>query len=133
MRLHPEIFSEREAETQLAAGFALLETGLVGLVELFVIEIKARRDILVEEARLGEAEVNLQTIDRTADFEAQELPVAHKVAFADRHVANDAFRGRITSAKRQLAGRLFGNFDIEHDAILSRARAPFHFYVFKQT
>ena len=96
-----------------------------------MINVEACRQIAVEEARLGERQIDLETLKRARQLQAQELAVAEQVALGDRDIADDAFRRRVTGTERQLARRLFLNFDVEHDAILRRSRTALDFDALK--
>ena len=59
---HPDVLGQREAHTEAATGLAALEDDFPSLVDLFVEEVEAGRDVAVEEARLGEAEIDLEAL-----------------------------------------------------------------------
>ncbi len=130
-RLHPEIFGDREAETQRCAHLLLIEPGFVLIVEFFVEEIEARRQVAIKEARFRERQVDLHALERTGECQAQELSVAEQVALGDRHVADHAFTRRVTRAEREFARRLFFHHHVEHDAVGSRARMPLDIDIFE--
>ena len=85
-------------------------------------EVEAGGQVAVEEARLGEAQVDLQALERAGQPQAQELAAAQQVALGDGDVADHAFTGRVAGAERQLAGRLLHHLDVEDDAVGRRAR-----------
>ena len=93
------------------------------IIELFVVEVETCREVPVEEARLGERQVDLHTLERTGESQTQVLAVAEQVAFGDRHVADHAFTRRVAGTERKLARRLFFHHHVEHDAVRRRARA----------
>ena len=118
--LHPEVLGQREAEADAATGLRLLKPDVAASeVDVLVEQVEAGGQVAVEEARLGEAQVDLQALERAGQLQAQELAVAHQVALGDANVADHAFRGRVAGAERQLAGRLLDHLDVEDDAILA--------------
>src|SRR5205807_9551719 len=78
-------------------------------------------DVLVEEIRLGEAQVDLLRAERHHGADAQILAAAEKIALADADIGERAVGGRETEAERQFAGRLFLDLDCDHGAIGRRA------------
>ena len=86
-------------------------------------QVEAGREVAVEEARLGEAQVDLQALERAGQLQAQELAVAHQVALGDADIADHAFARRVAGTERELARRLLDQLDVEDDAIRARARA----------
>ena len=100
----------------------LLEARLASvIVDFLVEEVEAGGEVAVEEARLGEAQVDLQALERAGELQAQELAVAEQVALGDADVADDAFSRRVAGAERQLAGRLLDHLHVEDDAVGRRA------------
>ncbi len=130
--LHPQLLGQREAEAHAAAGTTAVEARLAALVDLLVEQVEAGREVAVEEARLGEAEVDLQALERAGQLQAQELAVAHQVALGDAHIADDAFSRRVAGAEGQLARRLLDQFHVENDAILGAAGTALHFHALEQ-
>ena len=53
------------------------------LVDVLVEEVEASREVAVEEARLGEAQVDLHALERARQLQPQELAVAEQVALGD--------------------------------------------------
>ena len=83
-----------------------LVRGHVGEIDLLVEEVEARREIAVEEMRLGEAEIDLGALEAAGEAEPDILAFAHQVALGDADVADHAFAGGVAGAEGQLAGRL---------------------------
>jgi len=81
-------------------------------------QVEACRQVAVKEARLGKAEIDLSTFERTTHAETQELAVAEQVALRYRDVADHAFTGRITGTEGQFPSRLLDKLDIENHAVL---------------
>ena len=88
-------------------------------------QVEAGGEVAVEEARLGEAQVDLQALERAGQPQAQELAVAQQVALGDADVADDALARRVAGAERELTRGLLDQLDIEDDAVRRRAGAAF--------
>ena len=88
-------------------------------------EIKTGCQVAVHEPRLGEAQVNLQALERSAELQAQELALAHEVALGEPDVADDTFLRGVAGTERDLTRRLLDDRHIENDAVLSGAWTPF--------
>ena len=69
-------------------------------------EVEARREIAVEEMRLGEAEIDLSALKASGEAQPDILAFAHQVALGDADVADHAFARGVAGAEGQLAGRL---------------------------
>src|SRR5690606_3147013 len=121
---HPEVLGEWEAQAQAAAGLAALEGRLARLVDLLVEEIEAGREVAIEEARLGKAEVDLEALQRPAKPETQELAIAQQVALGDAHISDHALVRRVAGAEGQFTGGLLLNLDIDDHPVMCRSGAP---------
>ena len=113
----PQVLRDRKAEPQRAAGRARAELLVGGDGRDLVEHVEAGGEVEIEEARLGEAQVDLQALRRAGQPQAQELAAAQQVALGDGDVADDAFAGRIAGAERQLARRLLHHLDFQDDAV----------------
>ena len=111
----------READAQPEPGRLVLERRLVEEVGAQRIEIEARRDFAAQEARLGEAQIELLALLAGRRAQAQELPAAAQIALGDRDVEQEAFGRRIARRERQFAGRLLFDRDRDHGTVRLRA------------
>ena len=116
---HLRVFVEREAESEIAAGVALIERGDTLKIDLFVEYVKTRGEIAIEEIRLGEAEIDLGAVKASRETEPDILAFAHQVALGDADIADDAFARGVTGTEGQFAGRLL--LDLHHDDRPGRA------------
>src|ERR1700730_16874554 len=94
-----------------------------GRAGLHLEDVDAGSDVLVEEIRFGEAEVDLLRAEGHHGTDAQVLAASQKIALADTDIGERAVGGRETEAERQFAGRLFLDLDRDHGAIGRRAGA----------
>src|SRR6185437_8153498 len=105
-------FRSREAQTERHGRRIALIGGLIEIRQVFD-EIDAGCKRLVEEIRLGVADLELLADRRQRGAQAQILRAAEQVAFRIAEFADErALRG-VTGTERKFAGRLFGDGDVE--------------------
>ena len=80
-------------------------------------QIEAGRHVGIEEARLGERQVDLHAGQAAGQRQGQILSIAEQVLLFVRNVGDHAFGRRIAAAERDFARRLLGEIDRDDDAI----------------
>src|SRR6185437_5463842 len=110
------VFRGREPEAQARRGGIALVTRL-GVVGHDLVEVDAGAQRLVEEVRLGEAELVLLGDGGKLNGSAQRLPAAEQVALRVAELTDERAGRGITGAERQLAGRLLGDGDRQVGAV----------------
>src|SRR6185437_7906696 len=73
-----------------------------------------RRQVAIEEVRLGETEVDLLLALRDHRTDAQILATAEQIALTDRDIAEHALAGREAGADREFTRRLLLDIDADH-------------------
>jgi hypothetical protein len=127
------IIGNWEAKPQIAASVALPERSDVAKVDLLVEKVEARREIAIEEVRLGEAEVELRPLEASREPEPDILPLTHQIALGNADVADHALARGVAGAERELAGRLLLHLDNEDDTVGGAAGFRLDFDRFKKS
>ncbi len=118
----PEVLRDRETDAQRPARGLAAECRDRRQVHVLVEQVESRRQVAIEEARLGKAQVHLHALLRARQAQAQELAFAHEVALGDAHVADDALAGGVAGTERQLARGLLDEVHVEDYAVGRRTR-----------
>ncbi|PAV67305.1 hypothetical protein WR25_05932 [Diploscapter pachys] len=104
------IFGQRHARTHLEPGRHLrigrlaLRADIVERVEVAAEHVDADRDVLVEQIRLGEAQLDRLRIGRIVHARAQHLALAAEIVLRDVRLDDEAFEAGIADRQLQFAG-----------------------------
>src|SRR5690606_3100082 len=101
-----EVLAEWRAQAHSTTSPRVLEGLVIVPLRDAIEQIEAGREVPIQEPRLREAQINLQTLQRAAELQAQELALAHEVALSEADIADNAFLGRVAGAERDLTRRL---------------------------
>src|SRR5262249_49779882 len=82
---------------------------------------EAGREITIEEAGLGEGEVDLSALKTSRETKSDILALTHQVTLGDADVAYDTLARRVACAEGQLAGRLLLELDGEDNPVWAAA------------
>ena len=119
-RLQGEIFAQRHAEFQIGAD----RLGTVGEIRagqrLPTKQVDAAGKALIEKIRFDETKLGAANILAVRDRSLAVAAGSQEIAFGNRHLRHEAVCGRIAAHDRKVAGRLFLDIDVDHDAIRRR-------------
>ena len=123
VRLERQLLGDRHAEPQVDAGrIGLIER--VGVLQLlFVVDVKAARQTLVEQIRLGEGDAPAAAILALGGAELHVLAAAEEVGLRERHFGDRPFERRIAAGKADRSRRLVLDLD-GHDHAVRRRAGP---------
>ena len=85
---------------------------LFDIVERVIVapeQIDAHRDVLVEQVRLGKAQLHRFGVGRIVHARADDLPLAHEVALRDREIDDELLEAGEAKRHLQFARRLFSS------------------------